>query len=142
MFDTNNILVSTDKNKLDINMIHSFLTQIYWAKGRTLEQVKISIDNSICFGMYLNNEQIGFARVVSDKVIFGYLMDVFVLEAYRGRGLSKILLEAVFTNEILQPVSKWLLITRDAQGLYQQFDFKLISNPERFMEKIISAPII
>src|ERR1022692_843589 len=92
---TEKIEVSTDKSKLDLPVIHNFLTNSYWASGRTMAQVKKSIENSTCFGLFLNQKQIGFARVASDQVAFAYLMDVFVLEEFRGKGYSKILLKAI-----------------------------------------------
>lgn len=139
MIDKKNIIVSTDKNRLDVKLIHDFLTQSYWAKGRTLEKVKKTIENSICFGIYLKNEQIGFARVVTDTTIFANLMDVFILEKYRGNGFSKILLSEIFIHPELKNISKWFLATRDAHNLYKQFDFKEITKPKRFMERLINA---
>jgi len=129
------ITISTDKTRLDIKLIHEFLTKSYWAEGRSLEQVKISIDNSLCFGIYLRDEQIGFARVLTDKVVFAYLMDVFILDKYRGKGYSKMLLNKIFANRELQSVGKWFLATQDAHGLYKQFGFKEIENPEKLMSR-------
>jgi len=136
MINRADITVSTDKSKLDINGIHGFLSESYWAKGRTQEQVKQSIENAICFGIYLKNNQIGFARVLSDKVAFAYLMDVFILEKYRGNGFSQALLTAIFNNQELKNVSKWFLATRDAHGLYRKFGFREVARPERLMEKV------
>ncbi len=128
------ILVSTDKNKLDLKVIHGFLTTSYWATGRTEEQVQTTIDNSLCFGVYVDGKQIGFARVLSDGVAFAYLMDVFILEAYRGKGYSKALLKEIFSHPKLVHVQKWLLGTTDAHALYRQFGFTELSHPERLME--------
>jgi GNAT superfamily N-acetyltransferase len=128
------IFVTTDKNKLDIALVHDFLTNAYWAEGRTMEEVKTTIDNSICFGLFLDTEQIGFARVMTDGVVFAYLMDVFILEKYRGKGYSKILLKEVFSNPQLINIPKWLLGTKDAHDLYRKFGFKELSHPERLME--------
>ncbi len=133
--DSNKLLVSTDKEKLDIPFIHSFLTNAYWSKGRTLEQVKKSIENSTCFGLYLNNEQIGFARVLSDKVIFAYLMDVFIIEEQRGRGYSKYFLNEIFNHQEFRDVKKWMLATKDAHNLYKMFGFTTVTNAEKWMEK-------
>ena len=108
----------------------------YWAEGRTIDEVKITIDNSFCFGLFLKNEQIGFARVMTDGVVFGYLMDVFVLEKYRSNGFSKILLKEIFSHPQLINIPKWLLGTRDAHGLYKQFGFTQLSHPERLMELV------
>lgn len=125
---------STDKSKLDIEMIHSFLTDSYWAKGRRLDSVKKSIENSICFGIYLNDEQIGFARVLSDNV-FAYVTDLFVLEAYRGNGFSKVLLDKILSYEELADIELWVLATKDSQALYSKFGFTPISNPEMYMTR-------
>lgn len=133
---TKDILVSTDKSKLDIALIHNFLTKSYWASGRTKEQVEKSIDNSICFGIYVNNEQVGFARVLTDKVVFAYLMDVFILDRYRKKGYSKILLNEIFRHQDISNVGKWFLATRDAHDLYKQFQFVEIPKPEMYMERI------
>lgn len=138
MIDSADIMVSTDKSKLDVNMIHGFLTGSYWATGRTREQVEKSIETTMCFGIYVNNTQAGFARVLSDRVVFAYLMDVFILEKYRGNGLSKALLTVVFNHDELKHVSKWFLATKDAHELYKQFGFGEIAKPERLMEKISS----
>jgi len=131
-----NIFVSTDKSKLDIALIHEFLTNSYWGKGRTLEQVQTTIDNTICFGIYKDNEQIGFARVLTDKVVFAYLMDVFILDKQRGKGYSKILLDEIFKYQNFAEIGKWFLGTRDAHNLYRQFQFVEIAKPEMFMERI------
>ena len=127
------ITISTDKNKLNIKLIHDFLTKSYWAEGRTIEQVNISIENSLCWGMYLNDEQIGFARVLTDGSVVAYLMDVFIIEKHRGKGYSKMLLKEILANKDLQSVGKWILATKDAHGLYKQFGFEEIKNPERLM---------
>lgn len=134
MTDTADLLVSTDKSKLNITTIHAFLMSSYWAEGRTIEQVRATIDNSLCFGMYLKNEQIGFARLLTDGVVFAYLMDVFVLKKFRGNGYSKILLQKIFSYPELANIPKWILGTTDAHGLYKQFGFTPISHPERLME--------
>lgn len=131
-----NIQVSTDQRKLDITLIHDFLTTSYWAKGRTIEEVKKSIDNTLCFGIYLDNEQVGFARVLTDKVVFAYLMDVFIIEKHRGKGYSKILLGEILNHPELSEIKKWFLGTRDAHDLYRQFQFVEIPTPERYMERI------
>lgn len=135
----NSYIVSDDKSKLDIGVIHSFLTNSYWAEGRSIETVEETVKHSDCFGLYDNEKQIGFARVVSDYVVFAYLLDVFILEEYRGRGLSKKLLNNIFKNPKYANIKKWKLATRDAHGLYQKFGFKPITKPERLMEKIVSG---
>jgi GNAT superfamily N-acetyltransferase len=131
----NNLLISTDKSKLDVNLIHDYLAnQSYWAKGIPNEIVKKSIEGSICFGIYEAEKQIGFARVISDCATFAYLCDVFVLEAYRGNGASKFLMECIIQNPDLQGLRRWSLATYDAHGLYEKFGFSLIARPDRAME--------
>lgn len=131
------IEVSKDKSKLQIDVIHDFLTNSYWAKGRAIGDVKKSIENSLCYGIYKNNKQIGFARVLSDYAVFAYLMDVFVLPEYRGKGYSKLLMEAIHQAPELQSC-KWLLKTADAHGLYKQFGYTDIKEPEVLMERILT----
>lgn len=135
----NNYTVSDDKSKLDINFIHSFLTNSYWAKGRSLEAVSETIKNSDCFGIYDDDKHIGFARVVSDYVIFAYIFDVFIIEEYRGRGLSKMLLNSVFENPKYKNVKKWMLATSDAHDLYRKFGFKPVASPEKLMERVTNS---
>jgi GNAT superfamily N-acetyltransferase len=131
------VSVSTDKNKLDVAFIQQFLKDIYWAAGRTIEEVQITIDNSFCFGIYLNDKQIGFARVITDYVVFAYLMDVFITEEHRGKGYSSILINSMMTEPKLKEVKIWRLATSDAHFLYQKFGFTALGNPEKMMEKII-----
>lgn len=129
------IQITTDKSKLDINLIHKFLsTQSYWAKGRDIEIVKRSVENSLCFGLYLNNKQIGFARVVTDFAVFAWIMDVFVQDEYRGKGYGKKLMSAIMSYEKLQNLQRWGLGTNDAHRLYKQFGFKPLSKPQNMME--------
>lgn len=136
MKDTKIIEISTDKARLQIAVIHEFLTQeSYWAKDRTLEQTRIAIENSICFGVYAGERQIGFARVVSDKATFAYIGDVFIIDEFRGRGLSKWLMQVIIEHPELQGLRRWVLATLDAHGLYEQFDFAGLRHPERWMEK-------
>jgi GNAT superfamily N-acetyltransferase len=129
------IKVSTDKNKLDISFIQNFLKEIYWAAGRTIEEVQTTIDNSFCFGIYLDNQQIGFARVITDYVVFAYVMDVFIDENHRGKGYSSILIEKMMSEPKLQQVQIWRLATKDAHFLYEKFGFTKLAFPERMMEK-------
>jgi len=131
------IEISTDKNKLDIEVIHTFLTESYWGKGRTKEAVIKSIENSFNFGVYLNEKQIGFARVVTDYTIYVYLMDVFIIPEARGKGYSKQLMRAILEEPKLQDCRDWTLKTKNAHGLYEQFDFKRAQHPERIMERLV-----
>lgn len=127
--------VSTDKQQLDLPMIYDFLHhEAYWSKGRNMDIVKRSIEHSLCFGLYDEGQQIGFARVVSDYSIFAWLMDVFVLPSHRGQGGGKLLLEAILQHPELKTVKTWGLKTHDAHLLYQQFGFQQLSIPEHFME--------
>lgn len=130
------IKVSTDKEKLDVPFIQNFLKDIYWAAGRTIEEVEKTIDSSICFGIYLDDEQIGFARVITDYVVFAYVMDVFINEQHRGKGYSSILISAMMEEPILENIKIWRLATKDAHFLYEKFGFKALAYPERMMEKI------
>lgn len=129
--------VTTNKQQLDVAFIHQFLKDTYWAKGRTLLEVQQTIQHSLCFGIYLQNQQIGFARVVTDTIVFAYLMDVFIDPAHRGQGYSKILLEAILAHDTLRNVQSFYLKTGDAHGLYEQFGFKVIPEPQLFMERKI-----
>jgi len=131
------IVVSTDKNKLDVPFIQNFLKDIYWAAGRTIEEVQTTIDASVCFGIYLEDKQIGFARVITDYVVFAYLMDVFMDENYRGKGYSSMLIEAMMKEPQLQQVKIWRLATSDAHFLYEKFGFTALAHPEKMMEKVI-----
>jgi len=131
------IEISTDKKRLDIVMIHRFLTETYWAKGRTIEEVQKSIDHCLCFGVYLDKKQIGFARIATDYVVFAYIMDVFILPEYRGRGYSKQLMKTVLENPELQKCKTWMLKTLDAQGLYKKFGFTELKNSEKVMERLL-----
>jgi len=130
------IHVSTDKKKLDVPFIQHFLKDIYWAAGRTIEEVQKTIDSSICFGIYLDDKQIGFARVITDYVVFAYVMDVFITEEHRGKGYSSILISAMMNEPVLKDVKIWRLATADAHFLYEKFGFKPLAYPERMMEKV------
>lgn len=127
--------ISTDQNKLDIEVIHGFLTRSYWAEGIPKDIVRKSIRHSLCFGIYHNGEQVGFARVISDFARIAYLADVFVMESHRGKGLSKWLLEIIGGHPELQGLSRFLLGTKDAHSLYEKFGFKALGNPDVMMEK-------
>jgi len=134
--------ISTDPSRLQLDAIHAYLTRSYWSPGIPKDVVARAIANSMCFGLYLrdpetpgrDDTQVGFARVVTDKASFAYLADVYVLEAHRGQGLSKRLVEAVLGHPDLQGMRRFLLATRDAHGLYAQFGFRAPAKPENFME--------
>ena len=131
-----NYSISTDKSKLDVEAIHDYLcNRSYWAKGRSLERVITSINNSICFAVYdAQDNMLGFARVVSDHVVFAYLMDLFILEEHQGKGLGTMLVKHIVEQPDLQ-VRLWFLGTADAHGLYRKFGFSNLDNPDRFMYK-------
>ena len=127
-------IISTDKNLLDIDVIYNYLDkESYWSQGIPLEKLKIGIENSMCFGIYKHDEQVGFARVITDKAVFAYLCDVFVLKDYRGIGLSKWLIQTIKNHPELQGLRRWSLATADAHGLYSQFGFTPITKPELWM---------
>jgi GNAT superfamily N-acetyltransferase len=128
--------ISDDRARLDIKVIHKFLSaESYWATGRSVETVQRSIDNSLPFGVYRGEEQIGFARVVTDYATFAWLADVFVLDESRGRGLAKWLVEVIISHPQLQGFRRWVLATRDAHELYRQYGFRELHRPERWMER-------
>ncbi|HOZ76195.1 MAG TPA: GNAT family N-acetyltransferase [Flavobacterium sp.] len=131
------ISVSTDKTRLNVPFIQNFLKDIYWAAGRTIEEVQTTIDASFCFGIYLDGEQVGFARVVTDYVVFAYLMDVFITPEHRGKGYSSILIDAMMNEPQLQQVKIWRLATSDAHFLYEKFGFTALAHPQKMMEKVI-----
>ena len=128
--------ISTDKSRLDLELIHNYLSNdSYWAMGRSREVVERSIENSLPFGIYTQNEQVGFARIVTDYATFAWVADVFVLPGHRGRGLSKWLMEVIIAHPRLQGFRRWVLSTKDAHGLYEKFGFIPLHRPERWMER-------
>ena len=127
-------VVSTDPGRLDLDLIHGFLSQSYWSRGIPRELVERAVRNSLCFGLYEGGRQVGFARVVTDQATFAYLADVFIIESHRGRGLAKVLIAAVVAEPRLQGLRRWMLATRDAHSLYARFGFEPLAAPGRFME--------
>ena len=135
------IEISTNKQKLDIQLIHNYLSnESYWAKGRSLETVQRSIENSLCFGVYTENSQVGFARVITDYAVFAWLLDVFILPEYQGKGYGKKLVKAIITHPDLQGLRRWGLGTDDAHELYKQFGFTSLQKPENMMEILNKTP--
>lgn len=126
--------ISTDKSKLDMNVIHGYLSKSYWSPDIPMETVKKSIDHCLTFGLFEEKKQIGFAKMITDRATFAYLADVFVLEEYQGRGLGKWLIECVMSHSDLQGLRRIMLATRDAHGLYAAFGFKPLHNPDKFMQ--------
>ena len=126
--------ISCDPSRLDLDVVHGLLAQSYWAKSIPRALVEKSVQNSLSWGAYHGKTQVGFARVITDKATFAYLCDVIIAPDHRGRGLSKALVTAVKAHPDLQGLRRWMLVTVDAHGLYEQFDFKTVSQPERHME--------
>ena len=135
MWSRGDFEITTDPDRIDVAVVHAFLYDSYWANGIPRETVENSIRNSLCFGLYRGKQQAGFARVITDRATYAYLADVFVLPEYRGRGLSKWMMECIVTHPHLRGLRRWTLATRDAHGLYQQFGFRLLAAPERWMER-------
>jgi len=135
----NNFIISTEKSEIDIAVVYNYLSkESYWAKNISIDIVTRAIENSFCFGVYKKETsttkvQVGFARVITDRATFGYLADVFITEQYRGIGLSKWLMQEILDHPQLQGFRSWMLGTKDAHGLYEQFGFKRLQNSERIM---------
>jgi GNAT superfamily N-acetyltransferase len=125
--------ITTDKTKMDIPVIHGYIARSYWAEGIPFETVAKAIEGSLCFGVFIGDEQIGLARVITDAATFAYLCDVFIDESYRGRGLGKWLMETILRHESLQGLRRIALTTKDAHGLYSQYGFAPLPIPERWM---------
>lgn len=132
-YTQNNYTISSDSSRLDIAFIHGYLSRSYWAEEIPEEIVKKSIEHSLCFGVYKDDLQVGFARVISDYSTFAYLADVFIIEEERGKGLSKWLMECIMKHEQLQGLRNFCLLTRDAHTLYEKFGFKNLEKPQNFM---------
>jgi ribosomal protein S18 acetylase RimI-like enzyme len=126
--------ITTDPNQIDVDAVHAYLTQSYWARGIPRETVAKSIRGSICFGLFDGPRQIGLARVITDRATFAYLCDVYVLEGYRGRGLARWLMEAIVAHPELTGLRRFVLVTRNASGLYEKFGFAPLRRPEGYME--------
>jgi GNAT superfamily N-acetyltransferase len=126
--------ISTDPARLDLVAVHASLKESYWSPGVPPEVVAHAIRGSLCFGLYHRGRQVGFARVITDAATFAYLCDVYVLDEYRGQGLGKWLMEVVTAHPALQELRRFLLVTRDAHGLYERFGFRPLARPEGYME--------
>ena len=126
--------ISTDARRFDLALIHDFLRSSYWAQGIPRDVVERAVENSLCFGAFIQQEQqVGFARVITDRATFAYLADVFVVPEHRGRGVAKLLLRTILAHPDLQGLRRMLLATKDAHGLYAQFGFEPLSNPKEYM---------
>jgi GNAT superfamily N-acetyltransferase len=128
--------LSCDLARMDVDAVHRYLSQVYWSKGIPREVVERSMQNSLCFGVFCGEDQVGFARVITDFATFAYIADVFVLELHRGRGLATWLMQFVMKHPRLQGLRRWPLATRDAHGLYEKVGFKVL-NPNRWMEIVV-----
>ena len=128
--------IDTNRNRLDVDLIHAFLNEkSYWANGRSKKTIERSIRNSVSFGIYTGGRQIGFGRVITDFATFAWIADVFVIEEYRGKGLSKWLMEVMLNHPKLQGFRRWVLATKDAHDLYRRYGFQELKRPERWMER-------
>ena len=130
-----NTYISTDKSRLDLSMVHDYLcNQSYWARGRSYETVRQSVDHSLCFGVFVDDQQVGFARVVTDYATFAWLCDVFILDSHRGKGLGKRLIQRIVDHPLLRELALFILATRDAHGLYRGYGgFDGLQMPEKWM---------
>ena len=126
--------ISNDPARMDVDAIHAFLTRTYWARGIPRATVERALAHSLCFGVFREGAQVGFARVITDRATFAYLADVYLLEAHRGQGLARRLLQAVLAHPELQGLRRWLLVTRDAHPLYRRHGFEPVAHPDRMME--------
>jgi GNAT superfamily N-acetyltransferase len=136
LWQRNDYTISTDRARLNIDLIHDFISNhSYWGSGRSREVVERSIENSMPFGLYHDDRQVGFARIVTDYATFAWVADVFIVPEHRGRGLSKWLMEIIIAHPKLQGFRRWVLATKDAQGLYERFGFIKLHRPERWMER-------
>ena len=126
--------ISADPSQMDLDAIHGYLSQSYWAKGVPKQTLATALQNSLCFGVFFAEQQIGFARLITDKATFAYLADVYILEQHRGRGLSKWLMQEIMQHPENQGLRRIVLATKDAHSLYTQYDFKALADPDLFME--------
>lgn len=128
-------LISDDKALLDLQAVHQYLSgESYWSKEIPVDTLTVAIDNSLCFGVYSNNQTIGFARIISDFATFAYLCDVYVLKEFRGKGISKQLMSFIMHHPKLKGLRRWMLMTKDAHGLYHQFGWRALESPDKAME--------
>ena len=132
------VTISTDKEMIDTDFVLNYLSkESYWAKGRREDRIQVAMDNSLCFGVYVNNKQVGFARVASDYGVFAWIMDLFIAPSHQGKGHGKLLMKSILQHEDLQLISRWGLATEDAHGLYKKYGFKELESPSNFMECLV-----
>jgi GNAT superfamily N-acetyltransferase len=132
------IKISTDKSLIDVDYVSDFISGSYWGKGRSRETMKTCTDNSLNFGVFLNQKQIGYGRVVTDYAQFAYILDLFIDKEHRGKGFGVELINEIMNHPKLKNIKVWRLATNDAHTLYEKFGFRSLSNPEFMMEKIVS----
>jgi GNAT superfamily N-acetyltransferase len=132
--------ITNDPSRLDMDAIHDFLSRAYWANTRPRKRTERAFANSLAFGMYEGRKQIGVARIVTDYSVIAYLCDFFIHEEYRAHGLGKWMLETILAHPDLKDVRRWLLVTDDAHGLYRKFDFDLLPDPEKWMQRLRPFP--
>lgn len=130
------IYFSSNKKDMDMDLIFEYVKNSYWGKSRTFEEQKKAVENTLNFGLFHNGKQIAFTRVMTDFVFFAYLLDVFVIKAYRGKGYSKLLIDKILNFPELKTIDKWMLATKDAHELYKKFGFTAVKSPEKLMEKM------
>ncbi|MFH4967811.1 GNAT family N-acetyltransferase [Gaetbulibacter sp. M240] len=135
---TKDLYFSSDPKAMDVDLIFNFIKSTYWGNIRTKEEQKKAIENTLNFGLFYKNEQVAFARVMTDKVFFAYLLDVFVVKAHQGKGWSKLLIENILNDPELLKIDKWMLATKDTHTLYEKFGFNVVKSPEKLMEKLSS----
>jgi GNAT superfamily N-acetyltransferase len=127
--------ISSDKSRMDLGFIHDYLsTKAYWCLRIPFDTVRRAVEHSLCFGVFHGQQQVGFARVITDYATIAYLGDVFIIPEHRGKGLSKELMQAIMAHPDVQGMRRWILLTMDAHGLYRQFGWTPVEHPERYME--------
>jgi len=135
-FSKDNYLITTDRNKIDINAVCSFLAKSYWASNRKKETILTSIENSLCFSLFREDKQIGIARVITDCATFAYLCDVYIDQSYRGKGLGHWLMECILSHPSLRNIGRFCLVTKDAHDFYRNHGFSELKHVEKYMEKL------
>lgn len=133
---TDDLFFSSDRKDMDLELIFNFLKNTYWGALRTIEEQKKANENTLNFGLFKNGKQIAFSRIMTDKVFFAYMLDVFVIDGEQGKGYSKLLIDHIMKYPELQKIDKWILATKDAHSLYEKFGFEKIKKPEMLMEKL------
>lgn len=131
-----NLYYSTEQSDMNLDVIFDFIKNSYWGSLRTYEEQKIALENTLNFGLFKDEKQIGYARVMTDRVFFAYLLDVFVVEEEQGNGYAKLLIDKILNDTRLKDIDRWMLATKDAHSLYEKFGFELVKSPEKLMDKM------